>query len=200
MPDSNNTKLEKPIGGLDVHNYLVILEFSECDTYIAFYSIRSPFRCNPYKHELAYGGHCDKYLRNFNEVILMGVVQQERFRPFLETFYNTRPGPDQYFVLRLFLRSGSKVLLNQSGLEYLAGEREYHYYNLAMMDYLFFSEDLKECGFLVRRRVGEAKMEDKSGIGWRTRGARAQEMAFGMRWWSREDNLFGCNSCLDYSN
>ena len=95
---------------LDAHNRLV---FSECDTHSAFYPIRSPFRYNPYKHELAYGGHCDKYSRDFNEVILMGVVQQERFRPFLEIFYNTRPEPDQYSVLRVVFALWNKVLLNQ---------------------------------------------------------------------------------------
>ncbi|KAL4768450.1 hypothetical protein BDW60DRAFT_219704 [Aspergillus nidulans var. acristatus] len=179
------SKPESRYGG----RWILILEFPECDTYSAFYSIGSPFRDNPYAHELVHDGQCEEYLRDFNEVILMGVVQQERFRTFLEVFYGTRPGPDQYFVLRVVFALWEQglvesivvdIFLNQPGLEYSAGEREYHYYNLATMDYLFFAEDLKECGFLARRRVGEAKMEDK------TR-------------WSREDGLFGCSSCLDYS-
>ncbi|CBF80432.1 predicted protein [Aspergillus nidulans FGSC A4] len=180
------SKPESRYGG----RWILILEFPECDTYSAFYSIGSPFRDNPYEHELVHDGQCSEYLRDFDEVILIGVVQQERFRAFLEAFYDTRPGPDQYFVLRVVFALWEQglvesivldIFLNQPGLQYSAGEKEYHYYHLATMDYLFF-EDLKKCGFLVQRRAGEAKMEDKAG----------------MRWWLREKDLLGCSSCLDY--
>ncbi|KAL4812413.1 hypothetical protein BDW67DRAFT_178735 [Aspergillus spinulosporus] len=141
------SKPESRFGG----RWILILEFPECNTYSAFYPIGSPYRDNPYEHELAHDGQCHEYLRDFNEVIVMGVVQQERLRTFLEAFYHTQPGPDQYFVLRVVFALWKQGLV-EAGLEYSAGEREYHYYNLATMDY-FFAEDLKKCGFLVRRHV-----------------------------------------------
>ncbi|KAL4971800.1 hypothetical protein BDW66DRAFT_163422 [Aspergillus desertorum] len=171
------SKSESRYGG----RWILILEFPECSTYSAFYSIGSPFKENPYEHELIHDGQCDEYGLDFDELILMGVVQQERLRTFLGAFYDTQPGPDQYFVLRLVFALWEQglvesivvsIFLNRPGLEYSAGEREYHYYNLAAMDYLFFAEDVKESGFLVGRRAGGEETEDESE---------------------------GCNGCFDYS-
>ncbi|KAL4981874.1 hypothetical protein BDW68DRAFT_192617 [Aspergillus falconensis] len=161
------SKPESRYGG----RWILILEFPECDTYSAFYSIGSPFKDNPYEHELIHDGQCDEYGREFDEVILMGVVQQERFRTLLEAFYDTQPGPDQFFVLRVIFALWEQglvesivvdIFLNRPGLEYSAGEKEYHYYNLAPIDYWFLAEEVKEIGFLVKRRVGEEEMEDEA--------------------------------------
>ncbi|KAL4999835.1 hypothetical protein BDV10DRAFT_183982 [Aspergillus recurvatus] len=161
------SKPESRYGGC----WILILEFPECDTYSAFYSTGSPFKDNPYDHELIHDGQCDEYGRDFDEVILMGVVQQERFRTFLEAFYDTQPGPDQYFVLRVVFALWAQglvesivvnIFLNRPGLEYSAGEQEYYYYNLATMDHLFFAEDVKENGFLVRHHAGEEQTENEA--------------------------------------
>ncbi|KAL6233250.1 hypothetical protein BDW75DRAFT_242216 [Aspergillus navahoensis] len=159
------SKPESRYGG----RWILILEFPECDTYSAFYCVGSPFKDSPYEHELIHDGQCDEYGRDFDDVILMGVVQQERFRTFLEAFYDTQPGPDQYFVLRAVFALWEQglvesivvnIFLNLPGLEYSAGEKEYYYYNLTAIDFLFFAEDVKENGFLVGCPAGEAQTKD----------------------------------------
>ncbi|KAL4925224.1 uncharacterized protein BDV17DRAFT_294618 [Aspergillus undulatus] len=159
------TKEESDFGG----RWVILLSFPESQSWTAYYSDGSPFKENPYDWTYVNGQH--KYQTiEFERTPLLGNLEEERFRTFHEAFFDTEPGPDQFFAVRFLHSLGKRGLLEQGQVrqvlalpEYSNGEAEYFYGNLCQVDHDFYQRELAESGHRPRDPEAAAELLPDTG-------------------------------------
>ncbi|KAL4794234.1 hypothetical protein BDV19DRAFT_390297 [Aspergillus venezuelensis] len=136
--------------------WVILLFFPETRSWTAYYSDGSCDPQNPYDWKYV-NGSTETYDFDFTETRLLGPIEEERFRTFLEAFYDTVPGPDQFFAVRLVHALGNRGLVEQSVVKgwlslprYSLEERGFFRGGLADVDARFYGKEVVESGFCSR--------------------------------------------------
>ncbi|KAL4967051.1 uncharacterized protein BDV14DRAFT_198513 [Aspergillus stella-maris] len=136
--------------------WVILLSFPETCSWTAYYSDGSCSPENPYDWKYV-NGFTETYDFDFSETRLLGPIEEERFRTFLEAFYDTVPGPDQFFSVRLVHALGKRGLVEQGVVKgwlslpsYSVEEREFFKGKLSEVDARFYGKEVVESGFCSR--------------------------------------------------
>ncbi|KAL4954120.1 hypothetical protein BDW69DRAFT_183799 [Aspergillus filifer] len=136
--------------------WVILLSFPETRSWTAYYSDGSCDPQNPY-HWKYVNGFTETFYFDFAETRLLGTIEEQRFRTFLEAFYDTAPGPDQFFAVRFVHALGKRGLGEQGNVKGLLGlprysveEREFFKGKLADVDAAFYGKEVVESGFCSR--------------------------------------------------